>query len=73
MPDTDGDGYTDYQEVVTYGFDPGSDPDRFNPRVADVPTMASPDRSFAIDLARIVRGEIVSTVAMAESPFLRAS
>lgn len=39
MPDTDGDGYTDYQEVVTYGFDPTNDPDRFNPRVADLPQM----------------------------------
>jgi hypothetical protein len=39
MADTDGDGYNDYQEVVTNGFDPGNDPDRFNPRVADVPLM----------------------------------
>jgi hypothetical protein len=38
-PDTDGDGYNDYDEVVTYGFDPTNDPDRFNPRVADVPQM----------------------------------
>ncbi|HEX8795629.1 MAG TPA: thrombospondin type 3 repeat-containing protein [Polyangiaceae bacterium] len=39
MADTDGDGYSDYDEVVTLGFDPANDPDRFNPRVADLPQM----------------------------------
>jgi len=56
MPDTDGDGYSDYDEVVTYGFDPQNDPDRFNPRVADVPTM-----SVVITGPPIVRFEAVLT------------
>jgi hypothetical protein len=56
MPDTDGDGLTDYQEVVTYGFDPQNDPDRFNPRVADVPTM-----SIVVTGPPIVRFEVVMT------------
>jgi hypothetical protein len=40
MADTDGDGMNDFQEVVTNGFDPGNDPDRFNPRVADLPFIS---------------------------------
>ena len=56
MPDTDGDGYTDYQEVVSYGFDPQNDPDRFNPRVADVPTM-----SIVVTGPPIVRFEAIMT------------
>lgn len=36
LADTDGDGFSDYQEVVEYGFDPANDPYKFNPRIADI-------------------------------------
>ncbi|MHC4177900.1 MAG: hypothetical protein ACYSWU_10355, partial [Planctomycetota bacterium] len=37
--DTDGDGFSDYDEVVEKGFDPANDPYKFNPRIADVPQL----------------------------------
>lgn len=37
--DTDGDGYSDAEELLDLGFDPSINPYRFNPRIADVPTL----------------------------------
>jgi len=37
--DFDGDGYSNDDELYTYGFDPDSDPYKFNPMVADVPRI----------------------------------
>lgn len=37
--DTDGDGISDYDEIKTFGFDPTHDPSRFNPLVADMPSV----------------------------------
>ncbi len=37
--DYDGDGYSNEDELSTYGFDPDSDPYKFNPMVADVPDI----------------------------------
>ena len=39
MADTDGDGFSDAQEILELGFDPLASPVRFNPRVADVPRL----------------------------------
>ncbi len=39
LEDTDGDGYSDYAELVTYGFDATNDPFKFNPLVADIPKI----------------------------------
>ncbi|MBX3190715.1 MAG: hypothetical protein KF819_27200 [Labilithrix sp.] len=39
LADTDGDGMTDREEIVAQSFDPTIAPLRFNPRVADVPTL----------------------------------
>ena len=39
LADTDGDGYSDFEEVVEFGFDPDNNPYRFNPRLADVPSI----------------------------------
>ncbi len=40
IADTDGDGFLDGEEVLALGFNPGQDPHRFNPLVADIPRMA---------------------------------
>lgn len=53
--DTDGDGFSDYDEVIEYGFDPANDPYKFNPRIADVPQLdieisKSPQVHFVFDL-----------------------
>lgn len=37
--DTDGDGFSDFDELKELGFDPASDPYRFNPAIADVPSV----------------------------------
>jgi hypothetical protein len=39
LVDTDGDGISDYDEIVKLGFDPDVDPIRFNPLVADLPLL----------------------------------
>src|SRR6185369_236462 len=39
LADTDGDGISDFDEMVTLGFDPESDPVGFNPLVADIPQL----------------------------------
>lgn len=37
--DTDGDGYTDYEELNIYAFDPENNNFKFNPRIADLPVV----------------------------------
>ncbi len=37
--DSDGDEISDYDEIFTYFFDPDTNPYRFNPRIADVPSL----------------------------------
>jgi len=39
LADTDGDGISDFDEIVRFGFDPDIDPLRFNPLVADLPLL----------------------------------
>jgi hypothetical protein len=39
LADTDGDGVSDREEIVAHAFDPEGAPTRWNPRVADVPTL----------------------------------
>lgn len=39
LADTDGDGLSDYVECVEYSFDPGNNPYRYNPLVADIPKL----------------------------------
>src|SRR5262245_9876725 len=39
LRDTDGDGMSDYDEIVRHTFDRANLPLRFNPRVADVPSI----------------------------------
>lgn len=38
--DSDGDGFTDTDELSDYNFDPTSNPFKFNPLVADIPRIA---------------------------------
>jgi hypothetical protein len=40
LVDTDGDGFSDFQEVVEFGFNPANNNFRFNPLIADVPKLA---------------------------------
>lgn len=48
VADTDGDGYSDADEIINKGFNPTSDPFKFNPNVADIPqikiTLSSPPK-----------------------------
>ena len=39
LVDTDGDGLSDHDEIVEYGFDPEVNPYRYNPLVADLPKL----------------------------------
>ena len=39
LADTDGDGFSDFQEVVEYGFSPELNNFKFNPRIADTPRI----------------------------------
>jgi hypothetical protein len=40
LPDTDGDGFGDSEELLELAFDPQINPYRFNPRIADVPRVS---------------------------------
>jgi hypothetical protein len=49
--DTDGDGYTDFEELVEHKFDASNNPYRYNPLIADVPKiefkiLSVPDVSY---------------------------
>lgn len=46
LADTDGDGFDDGKEIVDLSFDPEQNPHRFNPLVADVPTISFRLTSF---------------------------
>ncbi|MFZ1614336.1 MAG: immunoglobulin domain-containing protein [Holophaga sp.] len=37
--DTDGDGISDFDEIKKFGFDPANDPYKFNPLIADMPSV----------------------------------
>jgi len=37
--DTDGDGISDFDEIKKFGFDPANDPCKFNPLIADMPSV----------------------------------
>jgi len=50
LEDTDGDGFTDFQEVVEFGFSPDNNNYKFNPLVADTPRV-SIDLTSAPDIA----------------------
>ncbi len=39
IADTDGDGFDDFDEVITKGFNAGANPYRFNPLIADLPKL----------------------------------
>ncbi len=39
LSDTDGDGFSDYHEVVELGFQPDNNRYKFNPRIADTPRI----------------------------------
>ncbi len=39
VADTDGDGYSDYDEIINKGFNATSDPYKFNPNIADIPQI----------------------------------
>lgn len=39
IKDSDGDGISDGEEVLEYGFNPTANPYRFNPLIADLPTI----------------------------------
>ena len=40
LKDTDGDSYSDFDEIVEFGFNPDNNNFRFNPLIADVPKLA---------------------------------
>ncbi|MBI9103486.1 MAG: chitobiase/beta-hexosaminidase C-terminal domain-containing protein [Spirochaetales bacterium] len=39
LADTDGDGYTDYEEIRELGFNSSIDPYKFNPLISDIPEI----------------------------------
>ncbi|MBX2799920.1 MAG: hypothetical protein KTR31_19730 [Myxococcales bacterium] len=46
--DTDGDGFDDFQEVVELSFDSAVAPHRYNPKIADLPSLAVDVTSFPV-------------------------
>lgn len=70
--DDDGDGFTNGQEVGVLAFDPDADPTRFNPLVADTPTVAVEtigDLSVAL-YDKLTEGTEVGRVKIRESELI---
>jgi hypothetical protein len=66
LADTDGDGLSDHTEIVERAFDPANNPYRFNPRVADLP-------SLGIEFVSAPRVTIYMTDATGESRSFEAA
>lgn len=66
--DDDGDGFTNAQELGPLAFDPGADPTRFNPLIADVPKLEvreNGDMAVAL-LDAVTDGRELGTVRISE-------
>ncbi len=70
LADTDGDGFSDFQEVVELGFSADNNNFKFNPRIADVPKIgvevtSPPD--IEVFFTTALGEEVTETVANAET------